>query len=171
MPWEGISFGCSDVHTSLPVSWLIAITFELRSPANSSPSPIPTPRLPLKGVSGLKVHSVVPVAGSSAVITPAVVTMNMRPSLTMGVASARSAVSAVHAPPSCVTLLVVRRLSVEYRVAAQSPPGAVHSLPAYAPSPADRIDATVSSTSTLTPASGARHPLLTMHAPPGRSRK
>ena len=107
IPCDGISFGCSEVQTNLPVAWLIAITFELRSAANSSPSPMPMPRLPLNGISGVKLHSVAPVAGSSATITPAVVTTNRRPSFSIGVASARSGVSTTQAPPSCLMFRVL----------------------------------------------------------------
>ena len=94
---------------------------------------MPMPRLPLNGVSDLKVQSVAPVAGSSAMTTPAVVTTNMRPSLTIGVASARSGVSTTQAPPSCLMFLALIWDSVEYRVPAQSPPGAAHSFLAWLP--------------------------------------
>src|SRR5262245_50458614 len=106
---------------------------------------MPIPRLPLNGVSGLNVHSVDPVAGSSAMMTPAVVTTNILPSLTMGVASARSGVSTIHAPPSCLTVCVLMRASVEYRVLPQSPAGAGQSRPEYS-GPADRIETAAAAT-------------------------
>ena len=74
---------------------------------------MPMPRLPLNGVSGLKVQSVAPVVGSSPSTTPAVVTTNMRPSLTSGVASARSGVSTTQAPPRRVTFCALICASVE----------------------------------------------------------
>jgi hypothetical protein len=51
---------------SAPVFWSSAMTVESLSPAKSIPSPMPMPRLPLKGRSGRYVHFSAPVAASTA---------------------------------------------------------------------------------------------------------
>ena len=76
---------------------------------------MPMPRLPLNGVSGLKVQSVSPGGGVERQDLPGRVVTNMRPSLTSSGAFdiCRSGRSTTHAPPSVFTFAALICASVE----------------------------------------------------------